>query len=142
MNYISTRDRSRTFTAAEAIVKGISDDGGLIVPSSFPLIDQKLFDELAAADYPERAAKVLSLCEADLIVCVYNRQVSAMTEIMAEEGVTSLTLEVRAGNLAARELYRKKGFREAGVRKGYYEDNGEDALIMWRRQDGEEKNSR
>lgn len=61
MNYISTRDRSRTFTAAEAIVKGISDDGGLIVPSSFPLIDQKLFDELAAADYPERAAKVLSL---------------------------------------------------------------------------------
>ena len=73
---------------------------------------------------------------------IASAMLEAMTEIMAEEGVTSLTLEVRAGNLAARELYRKKGFREAGIRKGYYEDNGEDALIMWRRQDGEEKNSR
>ena len=41
-----------------------------------------------------------------------------------------LTLEVRASNHIARSLYRKYGFRECGVRKGYYTDNLEDAVIM------------
>ena len=60
MKYVSTRDRMRTYTAAEAIVKGISDDGGLIVPSSFPVLDEAKFDALLGMDYPERAASVLS----------------------------------------------------------------------------------
>lgn len=60
MKYVSTRDRMRTYTAAEAIVKGISDDGGLIVPSSFPILNDKKLDELAEMDYPERVAAVLS----------------------------------------------------------------------------------
>ena len=42
-----------------------------------------------------------------------------------------LTLEVRASNLAAQKLYEKNGFRRAGVRRRYYSDNNEDALIMW-----------
>jgi len=42
------------------------------------------------------------------------------------------TLEVRVSNDAAIRLYRRKGFLEHGVRPGYYSDNGEDALIMWR----------
>ncbi len=42
------------------------------------------------------------------------------------------TLEVRASNLAAVSLYKKFGFKEAGRRKRYYEDTGEDALVMWR----------
>ena len=42
-----------------------------------------------------------------------------------------LTLEVRASNLAAQKLYEKYGFRRAGVRRRYYSDNNEDALIMW-----------
>ncbi|CAN5172234.1 ribosomal protein S18-alanine N-acetyltransferase [soil metagenome] len=42
-----------------------------------------------------------------------------------------LTLEVRASNLAAQRLYEKYGFRRAGVRRRYYSDNNEDALIMW-----------
>ena len=41
-----------------------------------------------------------------------------------------LTLEVRASNAPAIALYRKFGFCEAGVRKRYYSDNGEDAWIM------------
>jgi [ribosomal protein S18]-alanine N-acetyltransferase len=41
-----------------------------------------------------------------------------------------LTLEVRAGNLSAQNLYYKYGFNIAGVRQKYYQDNGEDALIM------------
>ena len=60
MKYVSTRDRMRAYTAAEAIVKGISDDGGLIVPSSFPVLDEAKFDALLGMDYPERAASVLS----------------------------------------------------------------------------------
>jgi len=42
-----------------------------------------------------------------------------------------LTLEVRASNLPAQRLYEKYGFRRAGVRRRYYSDNNEDALIMW-----------
>jgi [ribosomal protein S18]-alanine N-acetyltransferase len=46
-------------------------------------------------------------------------------------GCTALTLEVRASNHAALALYRQFGFAPAGVRKGYYSDNGEDALVLW-----------
>ena len=49
-----------------------------------------------------------------------------------EAGVERFTLEVRAGNEPAKALYAGKGFKEIGVRKGYYQDNGEDAIIMWR----------
>ena len=49
-----------------------------------------------------------------------------------EAGVERFTLEVRAGNEPAKALYAGKGFKEMGLRKGYYQDNGEDAIIMWR----------
>jgi ribosomal-protein-alanine N-acetyltransferase len=42
------------------------------------------------------------------------------------------TLEVRVSNLDAIRLYERAGFRPRGVRRGYYTDNREDALIMWR----------
>jgi [ribosomal protein S18]-alanine N-acetyltransferase len=42
------------------------------------------------------------------------------------------TLEVRRSNAPAIHLYERDGFRAAGVRRRYYQDNGEDALIMWR----------
>jgi len=42
------------------------------------------------------------------------------------------TLEVRVSNAGAIHLYRRKGFVDHGIRPGYYSDNGEDALIMWR----------
>ncbi len=42
------------------------------------------------------------------------------------------TLEVRRSNQAAIDLYHRDGFRVAGLRRRYYADNGEDALIMWR----------
>ena len=43
-----------------------------------------------------------------------------------------VTLEVRPTNRSAIELYEGLGFRSCGLRKGYYPDNGEDALIMWK----------
>jgi ribosomal-protein-alanine N-acetyltransferase len=42
------------------------------------------------------------------------------------------TLEVRQSNSVAIHLYEREGFRAAGMRRRYYQDNGEDALVMWR----------
>ncbi len=42
------------------------------------------------------------------------------------------TLEVRRSNAVAIHLYEREGFRAAGLRRRYYQDNGEDALVMWR----------
>ncbi|SRR5579883_1089850 len=47
------------------------------------------------------------------------------------KGLERATLEVRASNLAAISLYQKFGFKTAGQRRRYYQDNGEDALILW-----------
>jgi len=47
------------------------------------------------------------------------------------------TLEVRTSNEAAIELYRSYGFVSTGVRPRYYDDNGEDALIMWKDWEGD-----
>lgn len=46
-------------------------------------------------------------------------------------GAQNLTLEVRASNHAAQELYRSFGFAPAGIRKGYYVETKEDAIVMW-----------
>ena len=54
---------------------------------------------------------------------------------LAREGIerdaTALTLEVRLSNKGAQEMYKRFGFTAVGVRKGYYADTGEDALVMW-----------
>lgn len=62
--------------------------------------------------------------------------VRRLLEAATDRGATGVTLEVRASNAAAQELYRRLGFRPAGVRPGYYPD-GEDAVIMWWWPDGE-----
>lgn len=55
--------------------------------------------------------------------------------VLAREGIargaTALTLEVRESNTAAQELYRRFGFAPAGIRRNYYVETNEDALIMW-----------
>ncbi|MED3562030.1 ribosomal-protein-alanine N-acetyltransferase [Bacillus sp. MUM 116] len=48
-----------------------------------------------------------------------------------EMGAKSMTLEVRVTNQIAQSLYRKFGFQNGGIRKNYYSDNQEDALVMW-----------
>ena len=51
---------------------------------------------------------------------------------VAREGnMDIMSLEVRVTNVVAQNLYRKLGFQDGGIRKGYYTDNGEDALVMW-----------
>jgi ribosomal-protein-alanine N-acetyltransferase len=48
-----------------------------------------------------------------------------------QRGASSLTLEVRVGNTQAQTLYRQFGFGPAGIRKNYYVETNEDALVMW-----------
>lgn len=47
------------------------------------------------------------------------------------QGANKMTLEVRRSNLGAQKLYAEFDFSVAGLRRGYYTDNNEDALIMW-----------
>jgi ribosomal-protein-alanine N-acetyltransferase len=54
----------------------------------------------------------------------------SMIDAGAKIGAQMVTLEVRVSNVNAQSLYRKYGFEVTGRRKGYYSDNGEDALIM------------
>ena len=62
---------------------------------------------------------------------------SLMRELLrrADTERTHYTLEVRVSNGAAIAMYERCGFRSAGTRPGYYTDNREDALIMWRSTD-------
>ena len=68
----------------------------------------------------------------------YRRQGVAMRlmerlfEVTSGDARRGYTLEVRVSNEAAITLYERLGFRARGIRRGYYTDNREDALIMWR----------
>ncbi|MBD2164750.1 ribosomal protein S18-alanine N-acetyltransferase [Calothrix membranacea FACHB-236] len=55
----------------------------------------------------------------------------SLLKTASDRGLERATLEVRASNLAAISLYQKFGFKTAGRRRRYYQDNGEDALILW-----------
>ncbi len=52
-------------------------------------------------------------------------------EVARTMGAKSMTLEVRVSNHIAQSLYRKFGFEKGGIRKNYYTDNQEDAIVMW-----------
>jgi [ribosomal protein S18]-alanine N-acetyltransferase len=56
---------------------------------------------------------------------------ATLLQIAIEVGAHRSTLEVRISNHSAQALYRKYGFHDEGVRRRYYSDNNEDALIMW-----------
>lgn len=60
------------------------------------------------------------------------QMVCAVLEQALAQGCTRATLEVRPSNEAAVKLYESLGFTAAAMRPGYYSDNGEDALIMWK----------
>ncbi len=66
---------------------------------------------------------------------VGSRLMEALLAAAGERSMTALTLEVRRSNHHAQALYRKYGFEDGGLRKAYYADNNEDAVIMWKRLD-------
>jgi [ribosomal protein S18]-alanine N-acetyltransferase len=58
---------------------------------------------------------------------------ASLIRVAAKEELTCMTLEVRPSNLAACRLYESAGFAAIGIRRGYYADNGEDAIIMFKK---------
>ena len=75
MFYTSTRDKSVKVTAAEAIAKGISSEGGLFVPTEIPQISLDFIEKLVPMSYIERAKEILRLyltdfTEEELSMCV------------------------------------------------------------------------
>jgi [ribosomal protein S18]-alanine N-acetyltransferase len=63
---------------------------------------------------------------------IASQLLSELFERTADDGQRGYTLEVRVSNADAIRLYEQMGFQSRGVRRGYYTDNREDALIMWR----------
>lgn len=62
---------------------------------------------------------------------VANLLMTSALKLCKENDVTEMNLEVRASNITAQKLYEKFGFIKEGVRKKYYEDNKEDAILMF-----------
>lgn len=60
-----------------------------------------------------------------------SRLLLGLARTAVDQGARHLTLEVRMSNTPAQELYRRFGFAPAGVRKNYYVETNEDALVMW-----------
>ena len=58
--------------------------------------------------------------------------INALIEIAKEKEMIGITLEVRVSNDIAKSLYKKSGFIIEGIRKEYYDDNKEDAIVMWK----------
>ena len=63
---------------------------------------------------------------------IATRLLEALFEMTKNDGRRGYTLEVRVSNAGAISLYERLGFERRGVRRGYYTDNREDALIMWK----------
>lgn len=62
---------------------------------------------------------------------VGTRLMAHMAHVARERGARQLSLEVRVGNTGAQALYHRFGFQPAGIRKNYYTETNEDALVMW-----------
>jgi ribosomal-protein-alanine N-acetyltransferase len=63
---------------------------------------------------------------------VASRLLAALFDLTADDSKRGYTLEVRISNKGAIALYERFGFEASGVRRGYYTDNREDALVMWK----------
>ena len=61
MRYVSTRDASLKISAAEAIARGLSPDGGLFVPENLPQVSAEMLRSLGSMDYAQRAAAIMGL---------------------------------------------------------------------------------
>lgn len=112
------RDELTNNARAEYLVVR-NDDGAAVAYGGFWLI----FDEAHVTNiavHPSFRRKGIGRC----------LMVALMGAALAK-GARRMTLEVRVSNRPAQELYRQLGFASAGVRRGYYLDTREDALVMW-----------
>lgn len=61
-----------------------------------------------------------------------DKLLEGLIQLCVDRDIKVITLEVRKSNEVAKELYKKHGFKECGIRPGYYTNNNEDAIIMWK----------
>lgn len=61
-----------------------------------------------------------------------SKMIDKLIEVAIEKEMIGITLEVRVSNIVAQCLYKKSGFILEGIRREYYDDNREDAIIMWK----------
>lgn len=84
------------------------------------------------ASYILQEAELMNLC----VLPAYRRRglgtrlLTHLKQVLTQKQAEMIFLEVRAGNTEAQNLYKKVGFLEVGLRRGYYENNGEDAILM------------
>ncbi len=98
----------------------ISQNGYVIGYAGMWIIYEEAHITTLAVDPEYRNKKIASLLLDRLITIALSKEVDRMA------------LEVRPSNKAARILYRKYGFRPAGIKKDYYTDTGEDAIVLWK----------
>lgn len=98
----------------------VLEDGGKVVGycGVWVIVDEAHVTNIALL--PEYRGKKLG--EALLIQVI---------EVTKKMGAIKMTLEVRVNNHVAQGLYRKLGFQDGAIRKGYYAETKEDALVMW-----------
>ncbi len=109
----------RLFRSQDELAAPPSRDRGIIGYAGLWLMSDEAHVTTIAVHPDQRGKRVGEL----LLVHLIDRSLTI--------GARWVTLEVRVTNRVAQALYRKYTFKEMGVRRRYYSDNGEDALIMW-----------
>ena len=110
--------REMTEHACARYLVAVSDDGAILAyAGAWMILDEGHITNIAVA--PEHRGHGVGRAVTE-----------ALMQYAANLGVQYMTLEVRRSNLVAQALYKSVGFIELGVRKRYYEDNQEDALLM------------
>lgn len=136
-NHVLTIDRTGALTAhSQDYVNHVSMPGGLSNEISYELSDEKsdrggiagyiIYSNVAGESELLRVA-VDESCRGKGYASILMKE---MLKNLAEEQTEKCILEVRSQNAVAIGLYNKFGFTEIGVRKGYYKEPDEDALIM------------
>ncbi len=110
--------------------------GELALPSSRSYVVAKLGNRVVGygglmIGYDEGHITTLAVEPALQGHALGTRLLLVLAQRAVARGMTAMTLEVRMSNVGAQALYRKFGFAPAGIRKGYYPEVNEDALVMW-----------
>ncbi len=112
----------------------LSKQSGVCLAATVPGIDGE--EQLVAYLICSRYDTVWHIMNVAVDTAFQRRGVASalLAELYGQVGDSAarFTLEVRRSNAIAIHLYEREGFRAAGLRRRYYQDNGEDALVMWR----------
>jgi ribosomal-protein-alanine N-acetyltransferase len=98
------------------------------------LAGQEVVGYAGLCDYPDEAwVQTMAVAAAEQRRGLGERLLRALLEEADRRGQRTVSLEVRADNTAAQRLYARHGFTRTGVRRGYYQPSGTDALVLTRR---------